>query len=140
LIARELIQQPYLSDSSAVQAGTSYIEVSDYPSSFYIYQHFAYPTVLLSFANMYTPLLLALLSCAFAAPVIRSQGSEAIAGKWIVKLKGDVTSLAENDLRASISTSPDFDYSMAGFRGFAGTLSDEELARLQDSEHVRIGL
>jgi hypothetical protein len=89
---------------------------------------------------MYTPLLLALLSCAFATPVIKYQGSNAIAGKWIVKLKGDVTSLAENDLKASISIKPDFDYSMVGFRGFAGTLSDEELSRLQASDHVRTGL
>jgi hypothetical protein len=85
---------------------------------------------------MYAPLLFALLSCAIAAPVIELKDSDLIAGKWIVKLKGDVTSFAENELKASISTKPDFDYSMTGFRGFAGTLSDEELTLLQASEHV----
>jgi cerevisin len=86
---------------------------------------------------MYTPVLLSLISCAFAAPVIRVSSPDAIAGKWIVKLKGDVTSLAEIDLKASITSKPDFEYSISGFRGFAGTLSDEELMRLQASDHVR---
>jgi cerevisin len=86
---------------------------------------------------MYTPVLLALVSCAFAAPVIRVESPEAIIGKWIVKLKGDATSLAENDLKASIFSKLDFEYSMSGFRGFAGTLSDEEITRLQASDHVR---
>jgi cerevisin len=86
---------------------------------------------------MYTPVILAVISCAFAAPVIRVGSPDAIAGKWIVKLKGDVTSLAEIDLKASISNKPNFEYSMSGFRGFAGTLSDEELTRLQASDHVR---
>jgi cerevisin len=86
---------------------------------------------------MYNSVLLALISCAFAAPVIKVESPDAIAGKWIVKLKGDVTSFAENDLKSSIANKPDFEYSMSGFRGFAGTLSDEELTRLQASDYVR---
>jgi cerevisin len=86
---------------------------------------------------MHTSALFTLISCAFAAPLIRIPSPDAIAGKWIVKLKGDVTALAENDLKASISSKPDFEYSMSGFRGFASTLSDEDLTRLQASNHVR---
>ncbi|KAL7775283.1 hypothetical protein CFE70_006201 [Pyrenophora teres f. teres 0-1] len=60
---------------------------------------------------------------------------DAIAGKWIVKMKGDVATLAEDDLTASISSQPDYRYAMSGFRGFSGTLTSEELSRLQTSEH-----
>ncbi|CAN9266352.1 unnamed protein product [Alternaria alternata] len=39
---------------------------------------------------MYTPLFLVLLSSAFAAPLIKVDSTDAVAGKYIVKLKGDV--------------------------------------------------
>ncbi|RYN49045.1 hypothetical protein AA0118_g1590 [Alternaria tenuissima] len=39
---------------------------------------------------MYTPLFLVLLSSAFAAPLIKVDSTNAVAGKYIVKLKGDV--------------------------------------------------
>ncbi|KAG9193794.1 cerevisin [Alternaria panax] len=85
---------------------------------------------------MYTTLILALLSSALAAPLSRVDGTDAVPGKYIIKLKGDVTSQAEDDLRASISAKPDYQYAMSSFRGFAGSMSDEELTRLQVSEHV----
>ncbi|KAF2130368.1 cephalosporin C acetylhydrolase [Dothidotthia symphoricarpi CBS 119687] len=86
---------------------------------------------------MYIFLLFALASYSFAAPLIKAgQQATAIPGKWIVKLKGDVTTSAMTSLKAMISTEPDHEYSMAGFRGFAGTLSEKELARLGASHQV----
>lgn len=86
---------------------------------------------------MYTPLFLVLLSSAFAAPLIKVDSTDAVAGKYIVKLKGDVTSKAEEGLTAPITANIDFKYTMSGFRGFAGSISDQELTRLQASEHAR---
>lgn len=86
--------------------------------------------------NMYTPVFLALISLVVAAPLTRIDGADAIAGKWIVKMKGDVATQAHNNLMASMSTKPDHEYAMPGFRGFSGSISEEELVRLQASEHV----
>ena len=86
--------------------------------------------------NMYTPVLLALISLAISAPLTRVDGEDGIAGRWIVKMKGDVATQAHDDLVASMSTKPDYAYAMPGFRGFAGIISEEELVRLQASEHV----
>ncbi|KAF1831529.1 subtilisin-like protein [Decorospora gaudefroyi] len=85
---------------------------------------------------MHAPVLFALVACVIAAPLIRVRSADAVTGKWIVKLKGDISSLAEEDLQTSLSTKPDFRYSMDGFRGFAGTLSDEEITRLQASDRI----
>ena len=82
-------------------------------------------------------ILLALLSSAFAASLIRVDGEDAVPGKWIVKLKGDLTLQAEDELRASISIRPDWTYAMPGFKGFAGSISEQELVQLQASEQVR---
>ncbi|KAB2111620.1 Cuticle-degrading protease [Alternaria gaisen] len=86
---------------------------------------------------MYTPLFLVLFSSAFAAPLIKVDSTDAVAGKYIVKLKGDVTSQAEEELTASIAANIDFKYTMSGFMGFAGSISDQELTRLRASEHAR---
>lgn len=86
--------------------------------------------------NMCTPVLLALISLVVAAPLTRVDGEDGIAGRWIVKMKGDVATQAHDDLMASMSTKPDYEYAMPGFRGFAGSISEEELVRLQTSEHV----
>ncbi|KAI4645975.1 hypothetical protein J4E93_005554 [Alternaria ventricosa] len=51
-------------------------------------------------------------------------------------MKGDVATQAHDDLMASVATKPDYEYAMPGFRGFAGSISEEELVRLQASEHV----
>jgi hypothetical protein len=85
---------------------------------------------------MYTLALFVVISSALAASVIKVDGADAIAGKWIVKLKGDMTSQGEDDLRTSMSTKPDHEYAMPGFRGFAGSISDEDITQLQASEHV----
>lgn len=83
-----------------------------------------------------TPLL-AVIPATLAAPWIKVKRDDVIAGKYIVKLLGDVSTLAEDDLKKSISSAPDFEYSLPGFRGFAGTLSDQEVAQLQTSCRVR---
>lgn len=85
---------------------------------------------------MYYSTLLALVSVTFAAPLAPVKRDDIIVGKYIVKLKGDITTSTDDELKASISTSPDFEYSLPGFRGFAGTLTNEELAQLQGSDQV----
>ena len=102
-------------------------------------QHLIHPFQHIRFerlGNMYTPVLFALISLVFAAPLTRVDGEDGIAGRWIVKMKGDVATQAHDDLMASMSTKPDYEYAMPGFRGFASSISDEELVRLQASEHV----
>ena len=86
---------------------------------------------------MYVSLLFAIASIASAAPLLGVDRRNAIPGKWIVKMKGDIATFAADDMKATLSKKPDYDYSMPGFRGFAGTLSDEELAQLQASDQVR---
>ncbi|KAJ4371403.1 hypothetical protein N0V83_004620 [Neocucurbitaria cava] len=82
-----------------------------------------------------TPLL-ALIPATLAALLIKVKRDEVIAGKYIVKLLGDVSTLAEDELKKSVSSAPDFEYSLPGFRGFAATLSDHEVAQLQTSSQV----
>ena len=81
--------------------------------------------------------ILALVSVTIAAPLAQVKRDDVVPGKYIVKLKGDINTLANDELKASISATPDFEYSLPGFRGFASTLSDEELAKLQASNQVR---
>ncbi|KAF2690018.1 elastase-like serine protease [Lentithecium fluviatile CBS 122367] len=85
---------------------------------------------------MYSSLLLALLPAAFAAPLIKPRDSTLIAGKYIVKFKGEMHTSAIDEAKASLASAPDFEYSFGGFNGFAGTLSDDELAQLQASDAV----
>jgi hypothetical protein len=84
---------------------------------------------------MYSALLLALLPAAFAAPLIKPR-APLVAGKYIVKFKGEIHTTAIDEAKASLASAPDFEYSFGGFNGFAGTLSDEELAKLQASDSV----
>lgn len=83
---------------------------------------------------MYKSLLLAFLPTAFAAPILAPRDAAIIPGKYIVKFKGDFSANAVSAATASISKTPDFTYSV--FNGFAGTLSDEELAKLQADPSV----
>ena len=87
---------------------------------------------------MYSSLLLALLPAAFAAPLIIPRDDTLIPGKYIVKFKGELSTTAIDDVKASIAETPDFTYSFGGFNGFAGTLSEEELANLQANDAVRL--
>ena len=98
----------------------------------YPFQHIRFERL----GNMYTTVLFALISLVVAAPLTRVYGEDGIAGRWIVKMKGDVATQAHDDLLASMSTKPDYEYAMPGFRGFSGSISEEELVLLQASEHV----
>lgn len=77
-----------------------------------------------------------LILAASALKTIPQHGAESTSGKYIVKLKGDVTSLAANDFKASFAIRPKPEYSMTTFTGFAGTFTAEELARIKDSDLV----
>ncbi|EUC44497.1 hypothetical protein COCMIDRAFT_98093 [Bipolaris oryzae ATCC 44560] len=86
---------------------------------------------------MYFLLLSLLASLATATPLVKvPRRSNAIANKWIVKLKDNVATMAVDGVKSALSTEPDYQYSMPGFRGFAGTLSDEEVALLQVSDEI----
>ncbi|KAF1845067.1 subtilisin-like protein [Cucurbitaria berberidis CBS 394.84] len=85
---------------------------------------------------MYISPLLAFIPVALAAPLVNVKRDDIIAGKYIVKLKGDVSTFAEDQLKKSISTAPDFEYTLPGFRGWAGTLSDREVTQLKASSQV----
>jgi subtilisin family serine protease len=87
--------------------------------------------------------LLALVPLALAAPAKRSspaplvvpRDAEPVQGKFIVRFKDDAVSTAEVSAVSSIAASADYTYSKA-FRGFAASLSEEELATLRDDPTV----
>jgi cerevisin len=85
--------------------------------------------------------LLTFLSTTLAAPLLQvEQDAIVVPGQYIVKFKHDesaVSASAVQTLTQSLSAAPKFEYSLSGFHGFAGTLSDAELANFQSSEHVR---
>lgn len=85
---------------------------------------------------MYSSLLLGLLPTAFAAPLLKPRGAAVIAGKYIVKFKGEMHTSAIDEVKASLASTPDFDYAFGGFNGFAGSLSDEEVEKLKASDSV----
>lgn len=80
--------------------------------------------------------LLVLLPAAFAAPLVKVKRDDVIEGKFIVKLVGDISTFAETELKNSLASIPDHEYTIPGFRGFAGSLSSEEVAQLQASSQV----
>ncbi|KAF2968113.1 hypothetical protein GQX73_g5419 [Xylaria multiplex] len=87
--------------------------------------------------------LLSLVPLAFAAPsrrsspaplhVPRSTGSNLIEGKYIVKLYDDAVTTA---LHTTMSAEPDHVYNVAGFKGFASSLTPEEIESLQNHPDV----
>jgi len=83
---------------------------------------------------MYKSLFLGLLPAALAAPLITPRDATLIPGKYIVKFKGEMSANAVSEATASIAQKPDFTYSI--FNGFAGTLSDEEVAKLKENPSV----
>jgi subtilisin family serine protease len=83
---------------------------------------------------MYKSLLLTLLPSAFAAPFLKPSDGSIIPGKFIVKLKGEMSASAIESVTATISKTPDHTYKV--FKGFAGSLSDEEVKKLQDNPNV----
>ncbi|KAL6712152.1 hypothetical protein ACN47E_000029 [Coniothyrium glycines] len=85
---------------------------------------------------MQLPVWLTLLTAASAAPLIKAKRGDAIAGKYIVKLKGDMSIQSTDDIKASVEATPDHEYTMSGFRGWAGSLSAAEVAQLQALDDV----
>ncbi|CAI6320168.1 unnamed protein product [Periconia digitata] len=83
---------------------------------------------------MYKSLFLSLLPAAFAAPLVTPRDASIIPGKYIVKFKGEMSANAVSEVTASIAKKPDFTYNI--FNGFAGSLSDEEVANLKANPSV----
>lgn len=83
---------------------------------------------------------LTLLSAALAAPLLSiEQDGTVVPGHYIVKFKHDETAVSTSALKAlkkSLSIPPEFEYSIPGFHGFAGILSEIDLADLQASDDV----
>lgn len=81
------------------------------------------------------------LSTALAAPLLTVEPTATVVpGHYIVKLKQEQAAFSTNaieSMKKSLSTPPKFEYSIDGFHGFAGQLSDTELADMKASEHVR---
>ncbi|KAI0541049.1 peptidase S8/S53 domain-containing protein [Xylaria digitata] len=87
--------------------------------------------------------LLSLVPLALAAPsrrsspaplhVPRSTGSNLIEGKYIVKLYDDAVTTS---LHTAVAAEPDHVYNVAGFKGFASSLTPEEIESLQNHPDV----
>lgn len=67
----------------------------------------------------------------------RTTESASEAGTYIVKLRADATISATDILRASLQATASHEYTMPGFRGFANSLTAEEVMRLKNSDQVR---
>lgn len=94
---------------------------------------------------MRTATLLALLpSLAVAAPALRSdpaplvvpRGAKLVAGKYIVKLKGDAHAGSLESAINAVVADADHVYNTEHFRGFASGLSDAELKILLNDPAV----
>jgi hypothetical protein len=112
-------------------------EDSYHSGNFHIYRTF--DTTFLP--DMHLLAYLAFLSTTLAAPLLQVESAATVvSGQYIVKIKQNEVSAAENGISAltqSLSTPPKFEYSLDGFRGFAGQLSDTELDKLRASKYVR---
>jgi cerevisin len=83
-------------------------------------------------------ILSALVSLAASHSIkFRTTESASDTGNYIVKLRADATSSAVDSLRASLQATASHDYAMPGFRGFANSLTAEEVTRLKNSNQVR---
>lgn len=80
--------------------------------------------------------LLALLPAAFAAPLIIPRDSTLIANKYIVKVKVGTTQSELEEAKGLLANAPDFEYDFGTFKGFAGYLSPDAVAKLQASGAV----
>lgn len=92
--------------------------------------------------NMRSSTLIALLPFAFAAPAARSgpapvlvpRGAKVIEGKYIVKMKDNVSAEARISAISSISAKADHTYT--SFNGFSASLTSEELQKLKNDPSV----
>lgn len=87
---------------------------------------------------MFHILILGLFAIAEAAPRVAYVPRFAtIPEKYIVKFKQNIVSSASMQLKNGLMNRPDREYAMGDFYGFAGTLSTDEMKRLQASNLVR---
>ncbi|KAI2615293.1 peptidase S8/S53 domain-containing protein [Hypoxylon sp. NC1633] len=70
------------------------------------------------------------------APVIKPRGSQLVEGKYIVKMKAGAKAESVQSSVLSISKDADFVYNSSKFKGFASSLSAEELEALQNNDDV----
>ncbi|KAI1763090.1 peptidase S8/S53 domain-containing protein [Hypoxylon sp. FL1150] len=70
------------------------------------------------------------------APVIKPRGAQLINGKYIVKMKAEAQVDSVQSSIQSVSSDADFVYNSSKFKGFAGSLSAEELEALQNNDDV----
>lgn len=93
---------------------------------------------------MRTATALALLPLALAAPskratpapVIKPRGAQLVDGKYIVKMKAEANADSVQSSIQSVSSDADFVYNSSKFKGFAGSLSAEELEDLKNNDDV----
>ncbi|KAI1393237.1 peptidase S8/S53 domain-containing protein [Hypoxylon trugodes] len=70
------------------------------------------------------------------APVIKPRGAQLVDGKYIVKMKDSTKSESIQSSIESVSSDADFVYNSNKFKGFASSLSAEELESLQHNDDV----
>ncbi|KAI1641823.1 subtilisin-like protein [Daldinia loculata] len=93
---------------------------------------------------MRTAAALALLPLALAvpskratpAPVIKPRGAQLVDGKYIVKMKADAKAESIQSSIQSVASDADFVYNTNKFKGFASSLSEEELEALKNNADV----
>ncbi|KAJ2981021.1 hypothetical protein NQ176_g2281 [Zarea fungicola] len=91
---------------------------------------------------MHSSTLIALLPFAFAAPAARSgpapvlvpRGAKVIEGKYIVKMKDNVSTEARVSTISSISAKADYTYT--SFNGFSASLTSDDLQKLKNDPSV----
>lgn len=69
------------------------------------------------------------------APVLVPRGAELIEGKYIVRMKKDSITAAVAGAVSKIASDADYTYTNK-FKGFAATLTDEEVKELQKDPNV----
>lgn len=99
------------------------------------------------FIKMRSATLLALLPFALAAPsssvsrraepapVIRPRGVKLVDGKYIVKMKSGVQAASVDNTVSTLQANADYTYTKS-FRGFAGSLKDDEIEKLKHDPNV----
>ncbi|OTB11953.1 hypothetical protein K445DRAFT_306670 [Daldinia sp. EC12] len=70
------------------------------------------------------------------APVIKPRGAQLVDGKYIVKMKADAKPESIQTSIQSVASDADFVYNSNKFKGFASSLSEEELEALKNNADV----
>ncbi|KAI1071584.1 hypothetical protein NW752_001727 [Fusarium irregulare] len=69
------------------------------------------------------------------APVIRPRGVKLVDGKYIVKMKSGVQAASVDNTVSTLQANADYTYTKS-FRGFAGSLKDDEIEKLKHDPNV----